>query len=296
MAHLTAYFDEMASILPEFNKIQVIPLEEGFSNKVYRLVWNEISQMVLRVPALDESTFGINRRAEMTILLAATKAGISPPIFWHDKQGAFACQFVIQSSLGWDVMHSNSSIKRMAHALVQAHALPEVDHPFCVYDLIEHYLQSIEYFLPTRPDVQLELLYLRALFKGLPRVVSCFPPVVCHNDLNPKNVLMDDNVIWLIDWEYTGMGDPLFDLAVVARSHNLTREQQVYLIESYDGSLDIEDALNTITQYSLAYSLREMVWLLLKHLTTPEDPEAWPFYLDFRTMPSLNPFLESASS
>jgi thiamine kinase-like enzyme len=296
MTNLTAYFDKMARVLPESNKIQVTLLEEGFSNKVYRLDWNKVPKMVLRVPALDEAAFGINRQSEMAVLLAAAKAKISPPVLWHDDQGAFACEFVVQPSLGWDVMHSNSSIKRIANALAQAHALPEVNHPFCIYELIEHYLQSIESFLSTRPDVQRELLYLRGLFANLPRVESNYAPVVCHNDINPKNVLIDEGAIWLIDWEYTGMGDPLFDLAVMTRSHNLTHEQQVYLIESYDGSLNKEDALKKIARYSLAYSLREMTWLLLKHLTTPDDPEAWPFYVDFKAMPSLNPFLETSAS
>lgn len=296
MTHLTAYFDKMADILPEFNKIKVTSFEEGFSNKVYRLDWSNAPRAVLRIPDLDEAAFNIHRQSEMTVLLAAAKAGVSPPVLWHDDQGAFACRFMVQPSLGWDVKHSNTSIARIANALSQAHSLPEVDHPFCIYDLIEHYLQSIESFLPTRPDVREELAYLRELFANLPRVASNYSPVVCHNDLNPKNVLIDDAAIWLIDWEYTGMGDPLFDLAVVTRSHNLTHEQQVYLIQSYDDALEIEDTLDKIAQYSLAYSLREMIWLLLKHLTMPSDPQAWPYYVDFKAMPSLNPFIETEAS
>lgn len=296
MTHLTAYFDKMADILPEFNKIKVTSFEEGFSNKVYRLDWSNAPRAVLRIPDLDEAAFNIHRQSEMTVLLAAAKAGISPPVLWHDDQGAFACQFMVQPSLGWDVKHSNTNIARIANALTQAHTLPEVDHPFCIYDLIEHYLQSIESFLPTRPDVREELAYLRELFANLPRVASNYSPVVCHNDLNPKNVLIDNDAIWLIDWEYTGMGDPLFDLAVVTRSHNLTLKQQVYLIQSYDDALEIEDTLDKIAQYSLAYSLREMIWLLLKHLTMPSDPQAWPYYVDFKAMPSLNPFIETEAS
>ncbi|MCW4631203.1 MULTISPECIES: choline/ethanolamine kinase family protein [Marinomonas] len=296
MTVLSEYFVKMAGILPAITEVEVTLLEEGFSNKVYLIYWHQIPRLVLRIPGLDEFAFNINRQNEMIVLQSAVQAGISPPVLWHDEQGAFACQFVVQPSLSWDVIHSNSSIKRIANALVQAHALPRVNHPFCIYELIAHYLQSIESFLPIRPDIQGELLYLRGVFANLPRVESSYTPVVCHNDLNPKNVLIDEDTIWLIDWEYTGMGDPLFDLAVVARSHNLTFEQQVYLIESYNGSLDKEATLEKITRYSLAYSLREMTWLLLKHLTTPDDPEAWSFYVDFKAMPSLNPFLETVAS
>ena len=107
---------------------------------------------------------------------------------------------------------------------------------------------------------------------------------------------MDDQTIWLIDWEYTGMGDPLFDLAVLSRSHNLTQIQQVHLIASYDDSLDIEVTLNKIAQYSLAYSLREMAWLLLKHVVTPEDTLSLEYYYEFKATPSLNPFIAMGDS
>ena len=294
MTNLTAYFDKMARILPEFNQIQTTTFEEGFSNKVYRLEWNKVPQVVLRVPALDEEAFAINRQSEVAVLLAAAKAKISPAVLWHDDQGAFACKYVTQPSLGWDVEHSESSVKRVAKALAEAHRLPAINHSLCIYDLIEHYLLSIEAHSVSRSDVQEELSYLRELFETLPRVEQSASHVVCHNDLNPKNVLIDEDDIWLIDWEYSAMGDPLFDLAVVTRSHNLTREQQITLIQSYDDSLALEETLQNVAKYSLAYSLREMTWLLLKHVTTPEDPDAWPYYVDFKARPTLNPFLETS--
>ncbi|MDE8601904.1 phosphotransferase [Marinomonas sp. RSW2] len=291
MNNLTAYFDKMAGILPEFDKIEVTPFEEGFSNKVYRLDWNESPQMVLRLPDLDEVAFRIDRQSEMSVLLTAASVGISPPVIWYDELGAFACEFVNQPSLDWTVGHSNSSIERIAKALAQAHTLPKVDHTFCIYELVEHYLQSIESHALIGESIQKELDYLYALLSKLSRVESSSCRVVCHNDLNPKNILMDDQIIWLIDWEYTGMGDPLFDLAVLARSHNLTQNQQVHLIASYDDSLDIEVTLNRIAQYSLAYSLREMVWLLLKHVVTPEDTLSLEYYYEFKVTPTLNPFI-----
>ncbi|SBS25809.1 thiamine kinase [Marinomonas spartinae] len=292
MVHLTDYFDKMANILPEFNKIKVVEFEEGFSNKVYRLDWNKAPRIVLRVPELDGEVFGIDRQSEMTVLLAASQAGVSPPVLWHDTDGAFACRFVVQPSLGWDVAHSSSNVVRIAQALAQAHCLPSVSHAFCIYRLIEQYLQSIDSFILPDSELKAEWSYLQTIFSSLPCVASSSEPVVCHNDLNPKNVLINDEKIWLIDWEYTGMGEPLFDLAVVAKSHNLDEGQQRLLIRSYDNNLDEQETLSKIALYSKAYSLREMAWLLLKHVSSRDDVQSLAYYYEFKAMPSLNPFID----
>src|SRR3954462_13871239 len=38
-------------------------------------------------------------------------------------------------------------------------------------------------------------------------------PVPCHNDLLAGNFLRGSEQIWVVDWEYAGMGDRYFDLA-----------------------------------------------------------------------------------
>ena len=290
MVNLSDYFDKIVVALPQNSEIAATSFTEGFSNHVYRLDWNGQAQCVLRIPGLDESAFFINRQCELQVLKMAAEAGLSPTLLWYDNAGALACRFVSQLPFEWTVSHCDKNIVRLAKALLRTHQLPAIDHVFCIYKVTEHYLAGIAGFLPARPELEEEYSYLKRQLNGLERVVPNSPPVLCHNDLNPKNILMDEQTYWLIDWEYTGMGDPLFDLAVVARSHNLTSPQRQRLITAYQPSLDLVDSERRIQQYGLAYALREMSWLLLKHLTTPEDPQALGFYFDFKATPKLNPF------
>ena len=37
--------------------------------------------------------------------------------------------------------------------------------------------------------------------------------VPCHNDTVPENFVKDNEKLYLIDWEYSGMNDPMWDLA-----------------------------------------------------------------------------------
>ena len=42
------------------------------------------------------------------------------------------------------------------------------------------------------------------------------PLVLCHNDVNPSNIIYDGERLWLVDWDTAGPNDALYDLATVS--------------------------------------------------------------------------------
>ncbi len=75
----------------------------------------------------------------------------------------------------------------------------------------------------------------------------------CHNDLHHLNLLDDGDRLWLVDWEYGGVGDPLFDLASLACQHGYTAAERVALLDAYgagDGNTaEMLDAACTAFDY-----------------------------------------------
>jgi len=57
--------------------------------------------------------------------------------------------------------------------------------------------------------------------------------VVCHNDLNQRNILWQAEKPYVLDFEYAGMNDCYFDLAAVSVEFNLTKEQETYMLYHY---------------------------------------------------------------
>jgi len=99
--------------------------------------------------------------------------------------------------------------------------------------------------------------------RSLPRRIGPFLPALCHNDLLAANLIWSDGRLWLIDWEYAGMGHPLFDLASVAANAGLTDTQEQALLESYRGMIDSRE-LEEIRTFKLASSLREALWAVIQ--------------------------------
>lgn len=78
------------------------------------------------------------------------------------------------------------------------------------------------------------------------RVMSCLkvikklnrPQQLVHIDPNPDNFFITDDKVYLLDWEYAAMQDPLLDIAMFAIYCNYNEEQIERLLYTYEGHLD----------------------------------------------------------
>jgi len=77
---------------------------------------------------------------------------------------------------------------------------------------------------------------LRAGLRGLD-----VPQTLCHNDLNPGNILFDGRRAWLIDFDHVGLGDPLFDVATAIDALGLTPQDADAFLARYFGRAATED-------------------------------------------------------
>lgn len=56
----------------------------------------------------------------------------------------------------------------------------------------------------------------------------------CHNDALYENFIKaTDGTIYLIDWEYSGMNDPMADFAALFIEADFTKENQDYILDKY---------------------------------------------------------------
>ena len=62
-------------------------------------------------------------------------------------------------------------------------------------------------------------------FAGAP-----MPRATCHNDLLNANFLLDGDHVWIVDYEYAGMGDPFFDLGNLSVNNGLSPQAQETLL------------------------------------------------------------------
>lgn len=87
----------------------------------------------------------------------------------------------------------------------------------------------------------------------------------CHNDAVPENFIKTiDGKIYLIDWEYSGMNDPIADIAALFLESSFTGENQDrFLYYYYNGSIP-KDTKTQITYFQILWDCLWAQWTIIK--------------------------------
>jgi thiamine kinase-like enzyme len=98
--------------------------------------------------------------------------------------------------------------------------------------------------------------------KNVKNIIS----VPCHNDTVPENFVADDNGrTYLVDWEYSGMNDPSWDVAAYILESRLSEDAIEYFILDYYGQVPTPEEILKIKCYMVAQDLLWMVWAMIRH-------------------------------
>lgn len=225
-----------------------IKLAGGYSNFTFKVCLSAGISYISRIPGNGTELF-IDRRAEWHNACIAAELGLNPPILVSDKQGSQLSLYVDQAQpLQPELLHRQPHY--LADIALQLRTLHQSEKKFyndansfqrikAFYTLI----QQKKYFLPAAYlPIGEATVKLAELFVHLN-----IPQVPCHNDTYYNNFLLSKGRLWLIDWEYSGTNDPIWDLAYFANLAGLNAQQKQSLLTAYFQCDKIED------KYSLEY-------------------------------------------
>jgi thiamine kinase-like enzyme len=123
---------------------------------------------------------------------------------------------------------------RIATALRRLHAGPRFRDDFDMFRLAERYLALVD-----ERAIRIPAGY-REHLGTLPRIEAALAvhapaSVPCHNDLLAENYIDDRTQLWIVDYEYSGNGDPAFELGNTAQELGYDDAQVRELCAAYFG-------------------------------------------------------------
>ncbi len=211
--------------------LSVERIKHGLTNDSWR-VRTSRDAVIVRASNTSEELLRIDRASEARVLGVVATAGIGPEVLVCDP----ARHVLVTRDLGetWKAedAHVSGNIERIAQLLRALHALP-VPPGVRSVDLIETlrgYLRSLDE-LGCRTSATEKRTRERGERAAL-ALQQGARVCLCHNDVHHLNIV-DDGRLRLIDWEYSGIGEPMFDLASICVYHQYDRFEREHLLEAY---------------------------------------------------------------
>jgi len=183
--------------------------EQGHCNTTYILSTSKCKYLIKKI----NSNVYVNKNHEFLVQKITHKKSISAKALHMDIGSSLLIQEYIKGVHKFEL--SKKDIKNLSFLLNRLH---EIKIKTEIFD-INKYL----YLATKDKKLKLALQDLKSYKKDL---------VLCHNDLNPKNILFG-NKIKILDWEYACIDDRYFDLACICVEFKLSKQQERNFMRYY---------------------------------------------------------------
>ena len=238
------------------SRMEVSPIPGGITNRNLRVDVDGAS-FVVRVPGADTELLGIDRQAERRAAEMAAAAGVGPEVvaYLPDRQ-VLVTRFIEGQSISEEAMRKPGNLEPVVEALRALHRGPDIPGTFSPFRVVERYRDVAEARGVRIPDAYRALHGLAA---GIEGALGGFTPRPCHNDLLNANFIRSGDRIFIVDYEYAGMGDPFFDLANFSVNHGFDDDDDARLLETYFGGLT-EGRTGRLKLMRIMSDFREGMW------------------------------------
>ena len=259
-------FENKIKSLPIWKNLENIePLEGGITNLNF-LVSDSGSKSVVRLGS-DIPEHLVYRSNEIIVSEAAYQIGVSPKLIYNEP-GVLVLEFIESKTLEPKTVRENLNkivpIIRKIHDEIpnKLSGQPQI---FWVFYVIKYYSN---YLLNNNSS---HVSLIPSLLKKAEKLEKLSSPreiVFGHNDLLAANFLDDGSKIWVVDWEYGGFNDPLYDIGGLSSNNDLDENLENEVLEMYFKEKPSKDLIIKYNAMKTASLLRETMWSMVSEITS----------------------------
>lgn len=233
---------------------------------------------VVRVPGPGTSDY-IDRRAEEGAARSAAAAGVNAPVLFFDPaDGLMVTAYVAGArTMSAEAFRDLGPVARAGDAFRRLHTTAaQFPVDFRLFPMIDEYLDLLRRRGATLPDgyddAQRQAATARAALEARP--VALVPS---HCDPLCENFLDDGSRTWIIDYEYAGNNDPMWDLADLAVEGGFGPEQESVLLSAYLGREPTPAETGRIVLYRALCDLLWTLWGVIQHTDANPAEDFWAY-------------------
>ena len=256
----------------------------GMTNHSYKVTLDDGEELLVRIPG--EGTEGmINRSDERKSTLLACSLHIDSELLYFGDDGTKVMKFIYDpQEMNEEVMKKPEILKQAAEIFHRLHySGVDTGVRFEVFEMAELYENIIckggVSLYPDYYEVKKIVMKIKEEVNKDEKVVK----VPCHNDSLVGNWVLDKNGrLYLIDWEYSGMNEAMWDLSCLSIECDYGKDEDNKLLEIYYGLEGKEAGVNEMKRFIASKMYVDYLWTLWGLTRVPFDGIFMQEYADNR--------------
>jgi len=274
---------EVLAAIPGYERTRAgdftLERQGGLTNQVYKLDFGGDRRLILRIPGKGTEAY-IDRAVELHNARVAAAAGVSAEVLHGDAASGVMLTRCIDGIVTMSPQRfaeRRGAPARAALALKRMHGCgKEFRFRFELFAMIDDYLAVLERQKAELPegyhDVVKAAQPVREALAAHPA-----PLAPCHCDPLCENFLDDGERMWVVDWEYSGMNDPLWDLGDLSVEAGFDAAQDREMMEAYCGGAPSPAEMGRMVIYKAMCDLLWTLWGLIQHADGNPADDFWAY-------------------
>ncbi len=289
-------------------RLEWIQLFGGLAHVTYAVTTEAGDRYVVKFLTQEMDDFGLMIPIGDLIgnTVAAGESGVGARVLQaFPAIPALVLEYIAGRTLDTEDLSRPDYIPRIGQAIRELHTqAPPMRNSIVIWKFLDDYLALVDRHSLACPAGLLAWLpTVRRIQAAL--AVNALAAVPSNNDLLAKNI-MDDGRIRLIDYDFSGMNDPMFDVGDLAMEGDYDPAQIRTLCEAYFGSHDpVQYARARLFGIAAQYTW-SLLFVGMDRLLTDSPDEGFDYWQEAVTRwewtrakledPSLEPLIAAASA
>lgn len=263
----------------EDENVQVIERLGGMTNRSYKIRIPQKGVYCFRIPGQGTEEI-IDRKKEKISTMLACDLEIEPPLFLWREDGVKITQFIEGAQLlSAKCMRQEKNILEVVKIFKKLHTCNiDTGVEFEYWNKVQSYETVInKNKISLYSDYDNIKMKVSEIWRKI-RSEQSIESVPCHNDPLCENWVCGTKKIYLIDWEYGGMNDPVWDLADLSLEAEFGEAEDNMLLQYYFGNVT-----NAILKRFLANKVYiDYLWMLWAKSRSVYEGEVMEQYANHR--------------
>lgn len=244
----------------------------GLTNHTYHAVLEDGREYVVRIPGEGTGEMIVRSDEKISTTLAC-KLQIDAQMLYFGEDGSKVTEYVPNAkTMSAEAFHDEEMIRLAADIFRKIHSCAEdTGVPFEVFDMAANYERIIYSMnVPMPGDYEEQKAKIMKIKEQIDQEINPVK-VPCHNDPLCENWVFGNGRMFLIDWEYAGMNDGMWDVSDISIEAGFDEVWDRLLLRDYLGH---EPSRPEMKHFLANKIYVDFLWTLWAKTRVPYDGQA----------------------